>query len=143
MSSFSHTGASALTLVLALLAIGPTFAASDTDTAPSGTNATTPLIDEVVLFTTVETMPITLASDIIGSDVTGVEDEKIGEVADIIIDDAYRIGALMVGVGGFLGIDEKYVAIPIDDAIFSSVDDELTVMTDLTKQELRDTVNQK
>ena len=86
-------------------------------------------------------MPITLASDIIDSDVRGADDEKIGEVSDIIIDDAYRIGALTVGVGGFLGIDEKYVAIPIDEATFSILDDELTVMTNLTEQDLRDAVN--
>jgi hypothetical protein len=141
MSSFSRTGTSALTLALALLVVDPAFAASDTDTASSGTSATTPLIDAVVLFTTVETMPITLASDIIDSDVRGADDEKIGEVSDIIIDDAYRIGALTVGVGGFLGIDEKYVAIPIDDATFSILDDELTVMTNLTEQDLRDAVN--
>lgn len=141
MSSFSHTGASALTLALALFAVGPTFAASDTDTASSETNAATPLIDEIVLFTTVETMPITLASDIIDSDVRGAGDEKIGEVSDIIIDDTCRIGALTVGVGGFLGIDEKYVAIPIDDVTFTFLDDELTVMTDLTEQDLRDAVN--
>ena len=41
-------------------------------------------------------------------------DHKIGDVRDLIIDEDGRIIAAIIGVGGFLGIDEKNVAIPFD-----------------------------
>jgi hypothetical protein len=41
-------------------------------------------------------------------------DHKIGAVRDLIIDKDGRIIAAIIGVGGFLGIDEKNVAIPFD-----------------------------
>ena len=41
-------------------------------------------------------------------------DNKIGDVRDLIIDEDGRIIAAIIGVGGFLGIDEKNVAIPFD-----------------------------
>jgi hypothetical protein len=47
-------------------------------------------------------------------DVNDPTDNKIGDVRDLIIDKDGRIVAAIVGVGGFLGIDEKNVAIPFD-----------------------------
>ena len=41
-------------------------------------------------------------------------DHKVGNVRDLIIDKGGRIIAAIVSVGGFLGIDEKNVAIPFD-----------------------------
>ncbi len=54
-----------------------------------------------------------LGSDIRGTKVYGAGNENIGEVDDILIDRDGRVAALIVGVGGFLGIGEKYVAIPM------------------------------
>src|ERR1700694_1386929 len=39
-------------------------------------------------------------------------DNKIGDIDDVIIDKAGSVSALIVGVGGFLGMGEKDVAIP-------------------------------
>jgi sporulation protein YlmC with PRC-barrel domain len=39
-------------------------------------------------------------------------EEKIGEISDVLVDKDGRIGALIVSVGGFLGIGEKHVAVP-------------------------------
>jgi hypothetical protein len=64
-----------------------------------------------------------LASDIRGTRVRGGEGEDIGEIADILIDRDGRVAALIVGVGGFLGIGEKYVAIPLQ--AFETVVDEV------------------
>ena len=41
-------------------------------------------------------------------------DNKIGDIRDLIIDQDGRIVAAIVGVGGFLGMNEKNVAIPFD-----------------------------
>jgi sporulation protein YlmC with PRC-barrel domain len=41
-------------------------------------------------------------------------DSKIGEIMDVLIDKSGKITALIVGVGGFLGMGEKDVAVPFD-----------------------------
>jgi hypothetical protein len=46
-----------------------------------------------------------------GTDVVGRNDEAIGSVNDMLFDKSGKIMGLMVGVGGFLGIGQKNVAI--------------------------------
>ena len=41
-------------------------------------------------------------------------DNKIGEIDDVLVDKDGKATALMVGVGGFLGIGEKHVAVPFN-----------------------------
>jgi sporulation protein YlmC with PRC-barrel domain len=41
-------------------------------------------------------------------------DNKIGEIMDVLVDRDGKISALIVGVGGFLGMGEKDVAVPFD-----------------------------
>jgi PRC-barrel domain len=52
-----------------------------------------------------------LASKFKGTDVIGSNDEKIGDVSDLLFDKENKIVAYIVGVGGFLGIGQKDVAI--------------------------------
>lgn len=54
-----------------------------------------------------------LGSQLIGVDVVGVNDERIGDVNDVLIDKNGKVDALVVGVGGFLGLGEKDVALPM------------------------------
>jgi sporulation protein YlmC with PRC-barrel domain len=39
---------------------------------------------------------------------------RIGDIDDVLIDRESKVVALMVGVGGFLGIGEKHVAVPFN-----------------------------
>ena len=48
-----------------------------------------------------------------GTDVIGANDEKIGDVSDVLFDKSGKVDALIVGVGGFLGIGSKDVALPV------------------------------
>src|ERR1700757_1273579 len=41
-------------------------------------------------------------------------DNKIGEIMDVLIDRDGKVTALIVGVGGFLGMGEKDVAVPFN-----------------------------
>jgi len=41
-------------------------------------------------------------------------DNKIGEIMDVLVDREGKATALIVGVGGFLGMGEKDVAVPFD-----------------------------
>jgi len=65
----------------------------------------------------------TLANDLIGVRVIGVDDSSIGSVKDLVMDGENRLVGIVVGVGGFLGIGEKDVAIPMDElALVPDVD---------------------
>jgi hypothetical protein len=52
-----------------------------------------------------------LASKFKGTDVTGADDQKIGDVSDILFDKTGKIDAYVVSVGGFLGMGAKDVAL--------------------------------
>jgi hypothetical protein len=52
-----------------------------------------------------------LASQFKGTDVIGSNNEKIGDVNDVLFDDGGRVMAYVIGVGGFLGIGQKDVAL--------------------------------
>ena len=60
-----------------------------------------------------------LASKFNGTDVIGADEAKIGDVSDVLFDKDRKIVAYIVGVGGFLGIGSKDVA--IDPASFQLV----------------------
>ena len=62
-------------------------------------------------FVTQQTADQWLASKFKGTDVMGAQDEKIGDVSDILFDKDGKVLAYIVGVGGFLGIGSKDVAI--------------------------------
>jgi PRC-barrel domain len=52
-----------------------------------------------------------LASKFKGTDVLGPDDQKVGDVSDILFDKSGKIDAYVIGVGGFLGIGQKDVAL--------------------------------
>jgi sporulation protein YlmC with PRC-barrel domain len=52
-----------------------------------------------------------LATKFKGTDVVGSDDTKVGDVSDILFDKDGKILAYVVGVGGFLGIGAKDVAL--------------------------------
>jgi len=52
-----------------------------------------------------------LASKFKGTDVIGTDNAKIGDVSDILFDKDGKIEAYVIGVGGFLGIGSKDVAL--------------------------------
>jgi hypothetical protein len=52
-----------------------------------------------------------LASALIGRTVTNAQGETLGDINDIIIDEQGTVVAVVMGVGGFLGIGEKDVGV--------------------------------
>ena len=48
-----------------------------------------------------------------GTDVLGPDDKHIGDVTDLLFDKSGKVDGVVVGVGGFLGIGEKNVAIDL------------------------------
>lgn len=61
-----------------------------------------------------------LASDLIGTRVVSTNNESIGDINDVIVDRNGQVMAAVVGVGGFLGIGEKDVAVPFNSLEFAN-----------------------
>jgi sporulation protein YlmC with PRC-barrel domain len=62
---------------------------------------------------------------------------KIGEIMDVLLSQDGKVNALIIGVGGFLGMGEKDVAVPFD-AVKHTVKDGKTYLTlDSTKDALK------
>jgi sporulation protein YlmC with PRC-barrel domain len=52
------------------------------------------------------------ASRMVGLNVYNDDNEKIGSIAELIVDRSGKLEAVVVGAGGFLGIGERDVAVP-------------------------------
>jgi len=63
-------------------------------------------------FITQQTDQEKLASKWIGQTIYNQADENVGDVNDLVIGQNGQIDAVVIGVGGFLGIGEKNVAVP-------------------------------
>jgi len=53
-------------------------------------------------------------SKLIGASVYGPDDKSIGSIDDVIVDGNGQIKAAVIGVGGFLGVGQKDVAVPFN-----------------------------
>jgi hypothetical protein len=73
-----------------------------------------------------------IASDIVGMNVVQADGEDIGEVDSIVRDNGAL--AAVVGIGGFLGLGEHSVAVPLSE--LSRGEDGQLMLTTLTKAEL-------
>lgn len=62
-------------------------------------------------FVTVQPAGQHLVSHLIGQPVTNETNETIGDINDVLFDSSGRLVTVVIGVGGFLGIGEKDVAI--------------------------------
>jgi len=113
------------------LAIVPALAQSP---APDASGKTT--ISMTKSFIDAQTSEQWLASKLIGTQVAGSANEKIGSVNDLVLDRNGAVLAAVVGVGGFLGIGEKNVAISFKSTnlVRSSDGDKMTLQ--VTKNEL-------
>ena len=81
-----------------------------------------------------------LASSVLGKTVYTGADEKgeaIGDVNDVVINADGGAEALVVGVGGFLGLGEKDVAINFDRVSWSDRDGQRIIVVTATKEELQ------
>ena len=79
-----------------------------------------------------------LASNIIGENVyngTGDNAEKIGDVNDLVLD-GKGLTTVVVGVGGFLGVGEKNVAVDFDKLDWAQKNGDRWLVVAATKEEL-------
>jgi sporulation protein YlmC with PRC-barrel domain len=78
-----------------------------------------------------------LASDIYKQPVYDQSENKIGDVTDLELDSTGNIRRAVIGVGGFLGVGEKEVAVPFADLKVASRDGKSWLMLDRSKDQLK------
>jgi sporulation protein YlmC with PRC-barrel domain len=64
-------------------------------------------------------------------------DNKIGEVSDVLVDRDGRVTAVIVSVGGFLGMGEKDVAVPFNAVRATKKDNSMYLVMNATKDALK------
>ncbi|UWR23633.1 PRC-barrel domain-containing protein [Sulfitobacter sp. S190] len=78
-----------------------------------------------------------LAEDLIGSNIYSSGGEVIGEVNDLILNLDGSVEGVVIGVGGFLGLGEKDVAVEMASLETMQTEDGLTrLMSNATKEDL-------
>ena len=60
------------------------------------------------------------ASKVVGLSVYNDKNESVGSINDLLMDKGGAIKAVVIGVGGFLGVGEHLVAVPLDKVKFES-----------------------
>ena len=78
-----------------------------------------------------------LASDIYKADVYDNAEDKIGVVTDLIVDNNGNVTTAIVGVGGFLGVGKKDVAVPFKDLKVASRDGKDWLVLNQSKEDLK------
>jgi hypothetical protein len=77
------------------------------------------------------------ADNLIGTTVYGADDAKVGEIGDVVLSSDNGIDAVVVDVGGFLGVGEKPVAIGMEKLKFmADKDGNQYLYTNFTKEQL-------
>ena len=67
-------------------------------------------------------------------DVYDAQNNKIGDVNDILLDKDGRVAAVIVGVGGLLGVGEKDVAVPFNSLKVTEKDNDRYLVMNTTKE---------
>ncbi|MBS0232118.1 MAG: PRC-barrel domain-containing protein [Proteobacteria bacterium] len=76
-------------------------------------------------------------SKIVGTKVYNNANENIGSVEDIVLKPDGSMDEVVLSVGGFLGIGDKYVAVPFSDLKISRDGSSLKITTNGTKDSLK------
>ncbi|MES0199149.1 PRC-barrel domain-containing protein [Mesorhizobium sp. M0011] len=77
------------------------------------------------------------ADDLKGTTVYGANDARVGEIGDVVLAPDKKADAVIVDVGGFLGIGEKEVAVGMDNLKFmTDKDGNKYLYTTFTKEQL-------
>ena len=81
-----------------------------------------------------DTLPI---SEYYDEDVYDAHDSKIGDIKDVLLDKSGQVVAVILGVGGFLGVGEKDVAVPFKAIRVTEKDGKRYLTIDTTKEALQ------
>lgn len=133
------------TTATAMLALAPAAVLADdaqvTATTPATTEAGHDGAHAAATMRVIEDDELVLAeraSNWMNTNVIDAEGETLGSVNDVILGADHSVQGVEVGVGGFLGIAETRVLIPLDrlSVTVDHDDDSLTITASITRDEL-------
>jgi hypothetical protein len=75
--------------------------------------------------------------EVIGKDVVNVMDEEVGTITDLVMDQEQKLVGVVLSVGGFLGIGDKWVAIPVDQIDFPTDEQPARLLVAVTEEQLK------
>jgi hypothetical protein len=74
--------------------------------------------------------------EVIGKHVVNVNDEDVGTIADLVMDQDQKLVGVVLSVGGFLGIGDKWVAVPVDQIDFPTDEQPARLLVAVTEDQL-------
>src|SRR3954463_3849458 len=107
-----------IALALATTILSSTVWAQTNPPAPSSTPPTTAAPAQSGQFLTQEKPGQWRASKLKGLDVYNNSNEKIGDIREVLLNRDGKVEAVVIGVGGFLGLGEHDVAVPFSEVKF-------------------------
>jgi sporulation protein YlmC with PRC-barrel domain len=78
-----------------------------------------------------------MSSKLVGSTVYNNQNENVGEVEDLVIENGKTVTGVVVSVGGFLGLGESYVVLDPSTLAISNKDGKWAVHADTDKDTLK------
>jgi sporulation protein YlmC with PRC-barrel domain len=81
------------------------------------------------------------ASKLVGVNVYNENNDKIGDINDVILDKSGKVDNVILGVGGFLGMGEHYVAVAYDKLKWSNEPPRSTTASSTTSTNTRPATN--
>ena len=131
----------------AALAIPASFAVAQTTTTPAAPAATTGMSTDkgltqadtatmAVRFVTTKPADF-MSSRLVGANVYNNQNETIGEVKDLVIENGRAVTGVIVSVGGFLGLGESYVVLDPATVVLNQKDGTWRAYVDTTKDNLK------
>jgi sporulation protein YlmC with PRC-barrel domain len=72
------------------------------------------------------------ASKLVGLNVYNEQNEKLGDISEVLIDTSGKVTGVVIGVGGFLGIGQRDILVGLDKLRFVNEPVRTTVATSTT-----------
>ncbi|WP_426124461.1 PRC-barrel domain-containing protein [Pararhizobium sp. PWRC1-1] len=127
------------TLIFSLLsgaAFAQTAAATGADAALTGPGITMGTTANIPLkYVNIQDTDL-MTSRLIGIDIYNKQNEAIGEISDVVIEDGKSVIGIVASVGGFLNIGESYVVLDPASVALAEVDGTWKAYVDTTKDDL-------
>ena len=98
------------TIIAGLMGVMMAVAAVDVAAQVAGSTTTGGTVEELKTIA----LGWSAKKQILGKPVYNAKDEKVGDVDDLIIAPDSSVSYAIIGVGGFLGLGERQVAIPVN-----------------------------
>src|SRR5260370_40463943 len=114
MSRMTMTAAFAV-MVAATMAMANAQTAPTTTTAPPGKSTETGVAAHTAISANHLLPGQIRATEMNGATVYDKDNQKLGDIKDIILDKDGRVAAVILNVGATLGMGGKYVAVPMND----------------------------